>query len=145
MAATAAQIARVRRMTAVSDDSGPGTTTYTDDDIRAFIEAHPLEDARGEGPWVESATTPGTLEVNPDWTPTYDLNAAAADVWEEKAAVLAQDFDFQADGGNYSRSQAYEQAMKQARHFRSRRSFNTVTMRPEPLAQGSEAVNGEEA
>lgn len=136
MAATAAQIAQVRRMT-----GEVGSATYTDADIQAYIEAHPLEDARGEGPWVESTATPGTLEANPDWTATYDLNAAAADIWEEKAAVPAGDYDFQADGGSYSRSQAYEQAMKQARHFRSRRSFRTVTMRPEPLQQGTEEVD----
>jgi len=136
MTATAAQIARVRRMT-----GEPDTTTYADADIQSYIEAHPLEDARGEGPRVESTTTPGTLEENPDWTATYDLNAAAADIWEEKAAVLAGDFDFQADGGQYSRSQAYEQAMKQARHFRSRRSVKTITLRPEPLAQGTEELD----
>lgn len=138
MTATAAQIARVRRMT-----GEPGTETYTDTDIQAYIEAHPLEDARGEGPWVESTTTPGTLEANPDWTATYDLNAAAADVWEEKAAVLAGDYDFQADGGSYSRSQAYDQAMRQARHFRSRRSVRTITLRPEPLMQGTESVDAD--
>lgn len=119
----------------------PDSTTYADADIQAYIEAHPLEDARGEGPWVESETTPGTLEENPDWTATYDLNAAAADIWEEKAAVLAGDYDYQADGGSYSRSQAYDQAMRQARHFRSRRSIKTIALRPEPLAQGTEEVD----
>ena len=116
------------------------STTYENDDLADYIEAHPLEDARGEGPLIESETTPGTLEENPDWTATYDLNAAAADLWEEKAASLASNFDFSADGGSYKRSQAYEQFMKQVRHFRSRRSVKTITMRPEPLMQGEEEV-----
>lgn len=136
MSATDAQIARLRRMVGEAD-----STTYEDDDLADYIEAHPLEDARGEGPWVESESDPGTLEENPDWTATYDLNAAAADVWEEKAAGHAPNYDFSADGGNYSRSQAYEQAMKQARYFRSRRSVKTITMRPEPLMQGEEEVD----
>jgi hypothetical protein len=119
----------------------PTTATYTDVALEAFIALYPLEDARGEGPWIESETTPGTLEENPDWTPTYDMNAAAADVWAEKAATPAADFDFNADGGNYSRSQVYEQAMAQSRYYRSRRAIGTITQRPEPLAQGTEEVD----
>jgi len=126
--ATAEQIAKVRRMT-----NEPNTTTYSDVAVEGYIESYPLEDARGEYPTVESETTPGTLEENPDWTATYDLNAAAADIWSEKAAVLAGDFDFQADGGQYSRSQAYSQAMQQSRYYRSRRAIKTITQRPEPL------------
>lgn len=136
MTATAAQIARVRRMVAELDDS-----TYSDTDIQAYIEAHPLEDARGEAPFIESVTTPGTLGENPDWTATYDLNAAAAEIWAEKAGILAQDYDFDADGGQYSRSQPYKHAMEQARHYRSRRSIRTITQRPEPLAQGYEEID----
>lgn len=136
MAATAEQVARIRRMTAEAT-----TDTYSDDDLEGYIERYPLVDARGEDPWIESETTPGTLEENPDWTPTYDLNAAAADIWAEKSATLAQDYDFQADGGQYSRSQAYQQAMAQSRYYRSRRSPKTITLRPEPLMQGTEEVD----
>ncbi len=69
--------------------------------------------------------------VNPDWTATYDLHAAAADIWEEKAAILSADYDFTADGATLARSQAYEQAMKQARYHRSRRSPKTITQIPD--------------
>lgn len=138
MTATAAQIAQVRRMV-----NEPLTTTYSDLAIQTYIESYPLIDALGQPPYIRSTTAPFTLVANPWWTATYDLNAAAADIWEEKAAILSQDFDFSADGGNYSRSQAYEQAMKQARNFRARRSVGTITMRPEPddlssLAYGEE-------
>jgi hypothetical protein len=136
-ATIAALLPRFRRMT-----GEPTTTTYSDETLEDIIGLYPLEDARGESPWIESETTPGTLEENPDWNPTYDLNAAAADIWAEKAAVMAGDFDFSADGGNYSRSQAYEQAMKQSRYYRSRRSVRTITQRPEPLSQGVEAIDG---
>lgn len=128
MTATAAEILRVRRMV-----NEPTAETYADADIQAAIERYPVVDMRGESPWVESTTTPGTLEENEDWTATYDLSAAAADLWAEKASVLAQDYDFEADGGQYSRSQAYEQAMKLSRYYRSRRNPSTKKMRPEPF------------
>lgn len=135
MAATAAQILRVRRMV-----NEPTAVDYDDDLITDFIEEYPLVDARGEDPWIESTTTPGTLEENPDWTATYDLNSAAADIWAEKAAPLAGDYNFSADGARYDRSAAYEQAMKQSRYYRARRSIRTITQFPEPLAQGTEAL-----
>ena len=126
---------RLRRMTNTS------TTDYSDDELADYINRYPCEDARGENPWIESTTTPGTLETNPDWVAAYDLNAAAADVWAEKAAAVAGDFDFSADGGNYSRSQKYELAMQQSRYYRSRRNPSTITLRPEPLSQGTEEVD----
>ena len=128
MSATAAQIARLRRMVAEPDAS-----TYSDDDLAAYIEDYPLIDERGEEPYVWDTTTePPTQDANESWIPTYDLNAAAAGIWEEKAAMLAQDFDFSADGAHFNRSQAYEQMMRSARYFRSRRPLRTVTQRPEP-------------
>jgi hypothetical protein len=122
MAATAAQIARLRRMTAEPDD-----TTYTDDDLATIIESYPTTDERGEDSYTwNTATTPPTQDANTSWIATYDLHAAAAEVWEEKGAAVAQDFDFSADGGDYSRSQVQEQYMAQARYHRSRRALGTV-------------------
>lgn len=123
MTATAEQILRVRRLT-----NEAGSLTYGDEDIQGFIESHPLTDPYGFGP----DDPDGLYETNPDWTPTYDLNAAAADIWEEKASSLAGDYDFHADGASYSRSQAYEQAMKQARYFRAKRSHKTMNLQPSP-------------
>ena len=128
MSATAAQIARLRRMVAEPDE-----TTYLDTDLAGYIEDYPLVDERGEEPYTwDTSTEPPTQDDNDNWIATYDLNAAAADIWEEKAATLAQDFDFSADGASFSRSQAYEQMMRSARYYRSRRSLKTVTQRPEP-------------
>jgi hypothetical protein len=124
--------------------TGVSTTDYTDDDLAEAINRYPVEDARGEGPWIESEDDPGTLEQNPDWTATYDLNAAAADIFAELAAAVVSDFDFSADGGSYSRSQKYQQLMQQSRHYRSRRNPRTITLRPEPLMQGSEEVAEDE-
>lgn len=123
---TAAQIAEVRRMT------GETAATYSNTLLTAIIEKYPLLDEQGEEPWTLSSDTPPVHEDNDDWMPTYDLNAAAADVWAEKAAALAGLYDFSADGGNYRRSQAYEQCMKQSRHYRARASAYVVTLHQSP-------------
>ena len=129
MTATAAMVDRVRRMTNEPDTSA----TYDDDDIETFIETYPLIDARGEEPFTwDTSTQPPTEDANEDWIVTYDLNAAAADIWEEKASILSQDFDFEADGAKYTRSQPYEQAMKQARRYRAKRSMKTITQEAWP-------------
>ena len=105
MSATADQIARVRRMVAEADDSGG----YTDAILSALIEEYPLYDLYGYEP-----------EDTDNWTATYDLARAAADVWEEKASAVAADYDLTADGATLNRSQVVEQYKKQARLFRSR-------------------------
>ena len=126
MTATAAQIAQVRRMTAETTDANG----YTDTIIQGYIEAYALVDENGESPRIPSTTTPGIMMANPDWTATYDLHAAAADIWEEKAAVMVEDFDMNVDGASLNRSQAYIQAMQQARSHRSMRSPKTITQLP---------------
>jgi hypothetical protein len=129
MTATAAQIAEVRRMIAE-----PTTTTYTDVLIQGFIERYPLVDDLGQEPYYYSGGTPPEKTVNESWVPTYDLCAAAADIWGEKAAALAGDYAFSADGATFNRNQAFEQYTKRERYYRSRRSARTITqhMSPDP-------------
>ena len=134
MAATAAQIAQVRRMVVE-----PTADPYTDELVQGFIESYPLLDVLGTEPFqIDYTTTPPTQIEQVGWIPTYDLPAAAAAIWEEKAGTLSQDFDFQADGGSYTRSQAYEQAMKQARYYRARRAPGTIEMLAVPRRQPSQ-------
>lgn len=123
MAATAAQIAKLRRMTAELT-----AAIYSDATLTTYIETYPTVDENGESPRIPSTTTPGAMMVNPDWTATYDLHAAAAAIWEEKAAAAAPKFDFNADGGDYSRSQMHEHAMQQVRHHLSRRNPGTIIL-----------------
>lgn len=107
MAATAAQIAQVRRMVAE-----PTTTTYSDFQIAAFIERYPILDANGEHPlsW-NMAVDPPTQSANSRWVPSYNLNVAAADIWEEKAAAVAAQFDFSADRSSFTQSQLIKNAL----------------------------------
>ena len=130
MSATAAQIQQLRRMVAE-----PTATTYTDDAVAVYIERYALLDANGKEPFtLDASTTPPTWDENTSWIPTYDLAAAAADMWAEKAALLAANYDFSADGGQFTRSQAYEQTMKQSRYWAARRRAVGVRthMWPEP-------------
>ena len=124
MSATAEQIAQLRRMVAE-----PTEATYDDDSLTEYIEAYPLLDERGEEPYTwDASTEPPTQEANENWIPTYDLHAAAADVWEEKAAGKAGTSDFGADGATFHLSQQYEQYMAQARYHRSRRTATSARL-----------------
>jgi len=130
MAATAAMVARLRRMI---DDPNDDGGTYDDDTLEGYIEAHPLKDVLGTDPLeTDFTTTPPTLTERSEWIPIYDLHAAAADIWEEKAAAIAEEFDFKADGGDFSRSQKYEQYMSKARFHQSRRAITTIKLFVEP-------------
>lgn len=125
VAVPASWIARLRRLAAE-----PATDTYTDLDLTEYLERYPLDDATGNAP-TDSA-----------WTGNWDIKLAAADVWDEKAAVVAADFDFAADGGDYKRSQAYAQAKQQARNFRASRQTGTLTLIAEPKPLGAVRLDG---
>lgn len=114
MTAITVMIDQVRRMTGVSNGD------YTNQSIQAIIERYPVPDMAGNTPLLKNG------DANPDWKARYDLHAAAADIWEEKAASLAADYDFTADGAIFHRSQAHDQAMRQARWHRSRRILSMI-------------------
>ena len=118
-------IARLRRMIAE-----PTTTTYSDLVLAGLIEARPLTDVNGLEPFTLVSVTLNvpTYTDNSSWLPTYDLNAVAGELWAEKANLLAGNFDFNADGASYQRSQAYEQAMKQSRYYLARRAVRSIAV-----------------
>ena len=93
------------------------------------MELWPLPDADGLEP-------DATL-----WAGAWDINQAAADVWEEKAATLAANFDFAADGGDYKRSQAHAQMTAMARSFRSKRQTGSLILQAYPKPLGAVRVD----
>lgn len=125
MAVTAAILANLRRLVAE-----PSTTTYSDALLTTIIEGYALMDANGQLPTYWTAAVPPVQTANPSWVEVYDLNSAASQVWQEKAAVPAADFDLSADGATYHRSQVYEQCMKQARFYAAKRRASTITLHP---------------
>lgn len=124
MSASTDQIYELRRRVAEPTDA----RGYTNTRLSVYIERYPLVDALGRFPWRSNLGNPPELEVNPYWTATYDLNAAAADIWDEKASSLAENYD--RDGA--SRSQAYEHAVKRAKYYRARRSPTLIEQTPYP-------------
>lgn len=129
-------IGKLRRMTAETINS-----SYSDTDMTAYIEAYPVMDENGEAPRVPSTTIPGEMMANPDWTATYDLHAAAAMIWQEKAAQLSPNYDFSADGGSYSRSQGYDHAMQMVRFHLSRRNPKTIILIPDLARERTNETN----
>ncbi len=135
--ATIELIPKFRRMIAE-----PAAETYSDETLVGYIETYPCVDENGEAPRVPSTLTPGEMMVNPDWTATYDLHAAAAAIWEEKAGAVSHLFDFEADGGAYSRSQMAANAKRMALYHLSRRNPSTIQLvTPEARERTFETTN----
>lgn len=115
----------------------PTEDTYSDVLLVNAIERQALRDGRGQNPTLwDTTTTPPSTTANPYWVPTYDLNAAACEIWLEKAAALANRIDLLADGSRYSSSQLYEHAQRQARFYQSRRAKKSQAITPSQLTTG---------
>lgn len=85
----------------VSDLAGGSAPTYTADYISGII--------------TFSADTSGSAYMLT--ARSYDLNAAAADIWRNKAANAAKYYDFQTDNHRVSKSQLYKQYMDMAKVY----------------------------
>lgn len=59
---------------------------------------------------------------------SYDLNAAAADVWRIKAANAAKLYDMSTDNHSLSRSQIKAHCLEMAEYYESQGGFRVVTM-----------------
>lgn len=59
------------------------------------------------------------------WTPTWDLDAAAAEAWRRKAGLAAARFNFAEDGQRFDRAQIYAHCLKQAEQY-ARRSMGSI-------------------
>jgi hypothetical protein len=103
----------------------PTTATYSDEDLQEYVLDHALPD------------TDRTPVDHENWIPTYDLHAVAALIWEEKAAGLVDQFDFNADGASYQADQQYQHYMNQARYHQSRRAPKTYSILPYEEEPGS--------
>lgn len=126
MSVSAAMIARVRLL--VNEPTNAGN--YTDALITAHISRYPCLDERGEKPYTFDTAEPPAQVANANWIPTYDLYAASADIWAQKAAGVAEQFEFGSDDQSFKRNQIHEQYMKQMRMCLSRRRPTTMTQLP---------------
>lgn len=131
-----ANVVDLRRMVNELDN-----TNYSDNDLIAILDKYPIMDERGENPYYWVGAVP-VREENQYWIPTYNINLAASEVWENKAAQLAGKFDFSADGGNYSQSQAYQQALGMAKYYRGRGGVTTIKQikAPDEIGQSAQWI-----
>lgn len=113
MAQSSSTIARLRRMTGRAADDA----TWTTELLTETIEQYPVADEHGRDPDHYA------------WEATYDLNAAAAEVWDAVVAELAGLFDFSADGGSFSQRQQYENAKERAAYYKAHRKSRSVKVR----------------
>lgn len=51
------------------------------------------------------------------WTPSWDLNFAAAEGWRRKAGIAASRFSFSEDGQRFERAQVYAHCVAQAEAY----------------------------
>ena len=109
---SAALVYALRRMIAEPDQ-----TLYADSELIELIHAHGVTDTKGRQP------------DNVYWVPTYDLNRVAGDIWAEKASSYVIEHDFRADGGDFTRSQKYQHALRQAQYYSSRSRAKSVIIR----------------
>lgn len=61
---------------------------------------------------------------------SYDLNAAAAEVWRRRAASMADWYSFSDAGQKFERQQAYKQALEMADRLSAQRGANRPRVSP---------------
>lgn len=109
--------------------TGGTSILYLQDSTGATVgTANYTTDAR-RGQFQFSASQGGTVYYMTGRS--YDLNAAAADIWRRKAAHYAPtSFDFSTDNHSIHRSQVYEHCREMADYFsgNSQSAMTTVTM-----------------
>lgn len=99
----------------------PTQATYTDAELKSLIEASALIDVDGHAPDEDA------------WIPTYDIYHVASEIWMEKSSAVADEFDFNADGGSFQRSQKMQMYLKQASYYKSRSKGLSLQMKQRPL------------
>lgn len=80
--------------------------TLSADDITSLLATARCPDAEDRVPSDE------------DWTPTWDLDYAAAAGWEMKAGRASGSFNFAEDGQQFSRIQIFNSCMEMAKLYR---------------------------
>jgi hypothetical protein len=100
-----AALARLRVMAASASDP-----TLTDDELRMALAGNALRDSDGYRP------------DEPEWTPSYQLGAAAQDAWLVKAGKAASRVDGGEGGLKLTRSQLHAHCLAMADRYALRRT-----------------------
>lgn len=84
----------------------------------------PLLDENDLDDLMEVAKRPDRWGVTPDldvWTPTWELNAAAAEGWRTKMGKAANDTSFSMDGATYNRAEIIAHCERMVEQYEGRR------------------------
>jgi hypothetical protein len=92
--------AKIGRMVEATSDP-----VLTEDDLDDLMDAAARPDADGLD------------RSDADWTPTWDLNAGAAEGWARKASKAAANFNFAEDGQRFDRAQIYAHCAAQQKVY----------------------------
>jgi hypothetical protein len=114
-------------------DETVASEDYTVETLRDILASNAVSDSEGRG------------TSDPDWELTIDIYAAAAEVWEEKGAHVALDFDFSGGDASFSRTSTHTHAMRQARYYRNRARAKTIPTRYNYDTNLSAPVNAPES
>jgi hypothetical protein len=87
--------------------SSPAQRPVVDDDtVAAFLDASPLVNTvTGLGPQDEA------------WDGPWDENLAISKVWDAKAAMIAGDYNFSADGASYNKGDLLAKFLEMAQKY----------------------------
>ncbi|MGI8812133.1 MAG: hypothetical protein ACR2IH_06345 [Pyrinomonadaceae bacterium] len=73
------------------------------------------------------ADSAGVAPISEEWTPTYDLNAAAAAGWLTKAARAASLVEVDPPGSGIVTAKVFENCRAMAKDYRTKRSRTITT------------------
>ena len=104
-------------------DASDAIARMTDASTDPVLDSDDLSDLIGVASRIDAS---GLYSDDSDWTPTWDLNAAAAEGWLRKAGRAAKDFTFAEDGQRFDRAQVYQHCMSQHELY-ARKGMGVVT------------------
>lgn len=99
---------------AESEDVRAKISRMVDADSEPVLSAEDLDDL------IDAAARPdayGLYRNDGAWTPTWDLNAAAAEGWARKSSKAANKFNFSEDGQRFDRAQIYAHCAAQQKMY----------------------------
>lgn len=102
---TAGELVRVARM------GGEGHKQVAD----RMVDDATIDLIAGEVALLKDSAGLNPIDVG--YVITVDLYRTAAEVWRTKAGMVADGYDFEAEGASYTRSQMYDQYMEQAARY----------------------------
>lgn len=96
----------------------------TDGDGLAYVCVEEGNSGMTRPMWSDAVVEDGSVVWEEDgeshWTPTYDLNHAAAEGWAMKAGKAASMISFTADGARFDRNQYIANCRTMIDHYRAR-------------------------